>query len=664
MFPITNIDDETYGEIVRYLKNNIPVYSSKWTDHNEHDPGIAFLELFSWLKEAQQFYMKQTVKRLEPQFLRLLGAEPRHAAPASAAVRLLCSENMSFLKGTPFYADGICFVLDNDESCYRASVKSVTASDGISFDMRSGADLKMRIFGEAPKVGDSFTVGFTERVDGGRLRLYFTAAEYGTVKRNPLVEGYTALAELSAHALSDNDWTDISVLSDNTDAFTRSGYIELFAAENTSAVRFVLERSDYDVPPVICAVEMNRFSAAQKEELVVSTASAEVFRTGETDWRAELPLSYALENGRNVWLCSDGDGYVQITEIRDEKTDNGLAVYFSADIGVSSVVAVSVLTEKPMVFDCEGLPCTEIDTEFSDICYDDFELMVFDSARERWYPWKKTDLLRGAGTQREYSLDEDSGKLRFGDGLRGRIPNGKIMIVSLTGTLAERGNIKDSRITRCGAADIVENGAEVIGVSGGKPRETPSECLSRHRSSAVLKCAVTARDYEEIVRAVPGLMVRNCFAAASDSEENCVDIIAEPFSLTDRAEYNHVYEENILRYLLPKKLIGTKINLMFPTYIELDFYISVKTSVNKTSAEDRIREILSSLFSGKYHRFGMNVPYNEIYAQIDIASEVSSVEALDITARDDGIRPCENRDILLPKNGMAVIGRVEIKVTS
>ena len=60
----------------------------------------------------------------------------------------------------------------------------------------------------------------------------------------------------------------------------------------------------------------------------------------------------------------------------------------------------------------------------------------------------------------------------------------------------------------------------------------------------------------------------------------------------------------------------------------------------------------------------MNVPYNEIYAQIDIASEVSSVEALDITARDDGIRPCENRDILLPKNGMAVIGRVEIKVTS
>lgn len=663
MFPITDIDDETYGEIAEYLKNNIPVYSSEWTDHNEHDPGITFLELFSWLKEAQQFYMKQSVKRLEPQFLRLLGVEPRHAVPASAAVRLPCSENMSFYKGTPFYADKVCFVLDNDEKCRRASVSSVMSSDGISFDMRSGADLRIRIFGEAPRVGGSFTVGFTERLDGGRLRLYFSAAEYENAKRNPLAEGYKALADFSAQALADNVWVDISVLSDNTDAFTRSGYIELSTAENTEAVRFMLDRADYDVPPVIHAVEMNRFSVSQKEELVVSTASVDIRRTGKTEWSASLSLSFALENGGITWFCSDGDGYVQISEVRSEKTDSGLEVCFDTDIEVSFVVAVSVLTEKPATFDSEGLPFTEIDTELSDILYDDFELMVFDSARERWYPWKKTDLLRGAGTRREYSLDENSGKIRFGDGLRGMIPNGKIMIVSLTRTLAERGNIKDSRITRC-RAGIIENGAEVIGASGGRPRETPSECLSRYRSSAVLKRAVTARDHEEIVRATPGLIVRNCLAAASESEENCVDIIAEPYSLTDRAEYNHVYEENILRYLLPKKLIGTKINLMFPTYTELDFYISVKTSVNKTRVEDRIREILISLFNGKHYRFGMTVPYNEIYAKVDIASEASSVEALDITVRDNAAVICENRNIILPKNGVAVIGRTEIKVTS
>ncbi len=664
MLPIANIDDETYDEIVRYLKNNIPVYSSEWSDFNEHDPGITFLELFAWLKEAQQFYMMQTVKRLEPQFLRLLGAEQRHRHPASAAVRLDHPENDLLREGTPFYADDICFVLDRDEYCYHAGVKSVAASDGTIFEVSDRADFGIFVFGKSPKIGDGFTVSFTEALIGGRIRLYFTMAEYGFAKRNPLAEGYRTLADFSVQAFADNAWTDVGVISDGTNAFTESGYLELLAAENTTAVRFVLERADYDVPPMISAVEINRFRAAQREELAVSAVASEVSAAETSEWRALFPLSYALENGKNVWFCSDGDGYVQITDIRREYTDNGLEVRFSSDIEVSSVIAVSVLSEKPRLFECDGLSFSELDTELLDIDYDCFELMVFDSARERWYPWEKTDLLRGAGTRREYSLDEDSGRLSFGDGTHGMIPKGKIMITSLSRTLAERGNIKDSRITRCGAENVIGNGAEIVGVHGGAPRETPRECLSRFQSEAVLKRAVTASDYEEIVRAVPGLMVKNCLAAVSDSEENCVDIIVEPYSLSDMAERNPVYEENIQKYLFPKKLVGTKINLMFPTYIELDFYISVKAAANKRRAEEQIREILRSVFSERLHRFGITVPYNEIYAQIDLADEVASVEALDITARDDGVVTSGSRDITLPKNSVAVIGRVEIKATS
>ena len=46
MFGQLKLDDETFDEIFEYHKRKIPQIDRKWTDFNEHDPGITFLVLF------------------------------------------------------------------------------------------------------------------------------------------------------------------------------------------------------------------------------------------------------------------------------------------------------------------------------------------------------------------------------------------------------------------------------------------------------------------------------------------------------------------------------------------------------------------------------------------------------------------------------------------
>jgi len=45
------IDDRTEEDILSEAKARIPRYTPEWTDYNPGDPGIALLELFSWMSE-------------------------------------------------------------------------------------------------------------------------------------------------------------------------------------------------------------------------------------------------------------------------------------------------------------------------------------------------------------------------------------------------------------------------------------------------------------------------------------------------------------------------------------------------------------------------------------------------------------------------------------
>jgi len=80
--PKENLDDKNFEELVKEAVARIPVYAPEWTDHNIHDPGITFIELFAWLAEMQIYRLNMISDKSYRKFLTLVGIHD-HTGAAS-----------------------------------------------------------------------------------------------------------------------------------------------------------------------------------------------------------------------------------------------------------------------------------------------------------------------------------------------------------------------------------------------------------------------------------------------------------------------------------------------------------------------------------------------------------------------------------------------------
>lgn len=100
--PIINLDDKTYQELVNEALARIPVYAPEWTDHNAHDPGITFIELFAWLIEMQLYRLNRLSRSTRKKLLRLINIRCLPAQPAGVTLtfELLGNTSTTVKKGT------------------------------------------------------------------------------------------------------------------------------------------------------------------------------------------------------------------------------------------------------------------------------------------------------------------------------------------------------------------------------------------------------------------------------------------------------------------------------------------------------------------------------------------------------------------------------------
>ncbi len=70
MLPSLNLDDLTYQQLADILRAHIP--GDEWSDHNPSDPGIALMELLSWLGEMDLYRMNRVPAAHRNKFLKLL----------------------------------------------------------------------------------------------------------------------------------------------------------------------------------------------------------------------------------------------------------------------------------------------------------------------------------------------------------------------------------------------------------------------------------------------------------------------------------------------------------------------------------------------------------------------------------------------------------------
>lgn len=164
--PQPNLDDKTFAALVAEATKLIPRHAPEWTDHNRHDPGITFVELFSWLAEMQQFYLNRVSSESRHKFLKLLGVRPRGATQARTDVTFsgATTDDLVVPRGTKLSTDeGVTFEteetlrlvaaqLSKVLSSSKSTLKDNTESNGIS-------GLSFYAFGEEAVAGRRLYVG-------------------------------------------------------------------------------------------------------------------------------------------------------------------------------------------------------------------------------------------------------------------------------------------------------------------------------------------------------------------------------------------------------------------------------------------------------------------------------------------------------------------------
>ena len=90
--PLTNpiLDDRKYQEILDEALARIPIHNPEWTNFNKSDPGVTLVELFAFLTESLLYRCNQIPERNRRKFLSLLGVPMQ---PASSAVGIITITN-------------------------------------------------------------------------------------------------------------------------------------------------------------------------------------------------------------------------------------------------------------------------------------------------------------------------------------------------------------------------------------------------------------------------------------------------------------------------------------------------------------------------------------------------------------------------------------------
>lgn len=692
MLPIPVLDDEGFQEIWEQARSMIPRLAPEWTDFNQHDPGITFLELFAFLKESQQYHLDQIGPRNLQKYLKLLGMTRQHRTPARTGA-VVSGRRGTLPAGARLLAGEIPFETQRPVRLDRGRLTGGLIWDGRQWSGFSAGPeaaagkVRLEIFGREPQPGGTWYL----RLDGPRAEgepLYLSVWVYQDwpVRRNPGEEGMMPLAQLAWEELGADGWKPLEVLVDETRGFLYSGTVALGAGSPSGAggeqteeerihlgdgfwIRVRLVSGAYDVPPVLVGVSDELIPVVQRETAAACTRLPVTGGEG-----TEQSLLSAAGDYELYRTGADGFWY-RVEGVRRETGPEG-AHFFLTGGGTEEVLLLTWRKEfgrDRHLAVGDGFPNQSYSLAQRGQIYGSFQLLAAEPDRPgAWSLWERVeDFDASSPEDRHYILDEEAGTVTFGDCIHGLAPEGEILVAGQAVTLGPGGNVKAGRIRAVHPEDLALCGlsGEELSVwnpddgAGGQEREKLEDGFVRCRK--LLRRtdrAVTYEDYERLVRQTPGLMISNCKAVPvtrlprqdGSLEENCVTVVVEPYSLRQERTLSPAYRQNILGYLEERRMLGTKVSLLAPEYVGITIYAEILSQPHYVDAKARIQAAVAAFFRRGWE-FGAPVRYSELYGIIDTLDCVQGIESLTIDAQGKGITRGTNGDVILPHNGLAVL---------
>lgn len=612
MIPAIHLDEDSFQDIFEKARKRIPVIFPQWTNFNTNDSGIALLELFSWLTEIQEYHMDQIGEEHLKTYLEILGITPEKKTPSCGFVRCFdLKENQILKAGSLFLAGQVPFESLREEflfqgrACeYRVYTEKGTCIHTGEMDSSSFVPLHIPVFGRYPSIGSLFEIKLDAPLASFQEHgFYLDIKEDYEIRRNPIGDsGFIPIVKLGYEYETKTGWKPLKVIRDNTIGMIKSGIITLLFQGKTG------------------------------------------------------------EEG----LCRDNGYHIRIRLLEGEYDVYPILEYFYENpVEVIQWETIVRNGERQRLGKGNGFPNQAFFLQADHILGESVEIQVENVLHAKeMEPWTRVgDFSRSGPEDKHFTVDEAAGQIRFGDGYHGMAPEGFIELTSLKKTLGAEGNVKKGQLHFAkGKASCGFTGLNPASTWGGADGESLEDSLKRLNSEIQkIQYAVTSEDYENRIKAVPGLMIQNV-KAVEGKEDNSVYVVVKPFRSGQQEELSAEYRKNIMDYLEQVRIIGTRIQLFSPDLIEISLYMNLELYSYFQGIEEIIKKKIAAYFKENQDEFGKPVIYSTVYGFIESIENVKRIHTLTIETQGQRITRNTNQDVMIPFQGIIMLTDIECNV--
>lgn len=652
---IPQIGDSDYQNILNEVIARIRIHNPEWNNHNESDPGITLLQLFSFMTENLLYRANLIPERNRVKFLKLLGIPLQPAAAATGIVSF--SNEKGPLDVKP---------LDTDLELRAGNVPFCTLDAVDVLPVEARVYYKRKVENVAEDLKTLFDLTYGQQKGSAEPTFYETTRLELPTDANNLPVFDMGDDSVVDHAI----WISLIArpkekVEDARDKIAgKIMNIGIYPAEEDQAVRILLpggEPTAENQPHLI--YEHSTADMAENGSPLANYKRMEVIEQGnplkEPDVvKLRLPVAKELtswlfqeEQDRGVddfppLLPEQKDNERLITWIRIRLPEKEKAGWVNARISWIGINAASVIQRTHVAVENlgrgNGEPEQIVTLNNKPVIPDSVQLTVSGES------WKEIDDLSRAGPEvpvraarqkpglknknieqifthqsgqkklsKVFAVDRESGQIRFGDGERGmRPPLGGQILASYNYGGGRQGNVNIGAINK---GPTLYPGLTVnnpVPTWGGDEAETPAEAeknitkFLRHRDRLV-----SQTDFKDIVKRTPGVDIGRVEVLPlfnpelSDSKSpGVVTLLIIPRYDTvhpDAPQPDTRMLDIICRYLEPRRLVSTEVHVYGAVYLPIVVSIGIQVVAGqdfppvRESVNKALKRFLSPLQGGR-----------------------------------------------------------------
>lgn len=698
-----SLDDRRFDDLVDDLIARIPAHTPEWTNPRLGDPGRTLIELFAWLGDALLYRANLIPERQRLVFLELLGIGLKPARAATGIISLAYAQASERAAATL-----------RPGARVNGSVPFETLGETTVLPVTGHACIKRALSdAEATRAGELIAgLARIHRISGA-ARGYQTMPLFEAGRAEP--QGVDVFAASADHAL----W--IALLAPEAPRPDQQ------AAVNAEA-RAALGGGDASAPALLSIGVVPSLTVPDAFEGVAAPSSVPVHweittpgRTPfETDYLTLDPIPGAdgtkgltrpgvlrlqMPDESLIWAPSNDVGENPGAGVGDTPPridDAGRAARILAWlrlrpragqlvdrlplawIGINAVEIDQRTTLTGRVLGTStGAPDQVFHLPQGSVDPDTLEIQVEEPGRG-YQPWHRVDDLaaisadaRVAREAAAFEVDPEAGTVRFGDGVRGRVPDREMRVRLAAGRFGggHAGNLPAGSLADIAAVRLDGRPSPALKVTqplattGGADAETLASAqrripsFLRHRERAV-----TADDYKALAVEAPGVDVGRVDVLPRFKPHDrrfgvpgVVSVMAlpsQPLSGPPNPRPDRPFIERLHAHFSPRTPLATELYVIGCEYVPLGIAttVAIREGHQRDATLFAIREALKRLLwplppggiEGSGWPLGRSVREREIEVEISRVAGVAEVGGINLFRRADGEHGPEWR--VLPRN--------------